>query len=81
MHYIQFYYGLFPVKILREDRGAYIASLRQSQEVENVDFTPFLTFMTDRLRVSLKSEIERAAASAEAGKLVGNTQGRMYIPQ
>ena len=81
MHYIQFYYGLFPVKILREDRGAYIASLRQSQEVENVDCTPFLTFMTDRLRASLKSEIERAAASAEAGKLVGNTQGRMHIPQ
>ena len=60
MHYIQFYYDLFPVKILREDRGAYIASLRQSQEVENVDCTPFLTFMTDRLRVSLKSEIEQA---------------------
>lgn len=60
MHYIQFYYGLFPVKILREDRGAYIASLRQSQEEENVDCTPFLTFMTDRLRASLKSEIEQA---------------------
>lgn len=81
MHYIQFYYGLFPVKILREDRGAYIASLRQSQEVENVDCTPFLTFMTDRLRASLKSEIERAAALAEAGKLVENTQGRMHILQ
>lgn len=61
MNYIQFCYNLFPTKIFKEDREAYISALRQSRE-EDVN-QPFLDFMAGQLKKSLTLEIERFNAS------------------
>ena len=51
MNYIQFCYHLFPVKLFKEDREAYLTALRQSQGEENN--LPFLDFMANQLKKSL----------------------------
>ncbi len=61
MNYIQFCYNLFPTKIFKEDREAYISALRQSRE-EDVNL-PFLDFMAGQLKKSLSLEIDRFNAS------------------
>ena len=61
MNYIQFCYNLFPTKIFKEDRDAYILSLRQSQEEETNQF--FFEFMAGQLMKSLSLEIERFNSS------------------
>lgn len=48
MNYIQFCYHLFPTKIFKEDREAYILSLRQCQD-EGTN-QPFLDFMAGQLK-------------------------------
>ena len=65
MNYIQFCCNLFPTKIFKEDRDAYILSLRQSQEEETNQ--PFLDFMAGQLKKSLSLEIERFNASQKRG--------------
>ena len=65
MNYIQFCYHLFPAKIFKEDREAYILSLRQCQDVETNQ--PFLDFMAEQLKKSLSLEIERFNASQKKG--------------
>lgn len=65
MNYIQFFYNLFPTKIFKEDREAYISALRQSQEEENN--LPFLDFMAVQLKKSLSLEIERFNTSQKTG--------------
>jgi Fic family protein len=65
MNYLQFYYGLFPTKIFKEDRDDYILSLQQSQDEENN--IPFLNFMAIQLRKSLSLEIERYNNSQKKG--------------
>lgn len=61
MNYIQFCHHLFPTKIFKEDRDAYILSLRQCQDEETNQ--PFIDFMTGQLKKSLSQEIERFKAS------------------
>ncbi len=63
MNYIQYCYRLFPTKVFKEDREAYIRALRQSQEEE--DNAPFLDFMTGQLKKSLALEVERFTASSK----------------
>ena len=65
MNYIQFCYHLFPTKIFKEDREAYILSLRQCQNEETNQ--PFLSFMAEQLKKSLSLEIERFKASQKKG--------------
>lgn len=65
MNYIQFCYHLFPTKIFKEDREAYILSLRQCQNEETNQ--PFLSFMARQLKKSLSLEIERFKASQKKG--------------
>ena len=65
MNYIQFCYHLFPAKIFKEDREAYILSLRQCQDEETNQ--PFLDFMAEQLKKSLSLEIERFNASQKKG--------------
>lgn len=65
MNYIQFCYHLFPTKIFKEDREAYILSLRQCQAEETNQ--PFLDFMAEQLKKSLSLEIERFNASQKKG--------------
>lgn len=65
MNYIQFCYHLFPTKIFKEDREAYILSLRQCQDEETNQ--PFLLFMAEQLKKSLSLEIERFKASQKKG--------------
>ena len=65
MNYIQFCYHLFPAKIFKEDREAYILSLRQCQNEETNQ--PFLSFMAGQLKKSLSLEIERFKASQKKG--------------
>ena len=65
MNYIQFCYRLFPTKIFKEDREAYILSLRQCQNEETNQ--PFLSFMAGQLKKSLSLEIERFKASQKKG--------------
>lgn len=65
MNYIQFCYHLFPTKIFKEDREAYILSLRQCQD-EGTN-QPFLDFMAGQLKKSLSLEIERFNASQKKG--------------
>ncbi len=65
MNYIQFCYHLFPTKIFKEDREAYILSLRQCQD-EGTN-QPFLDFMAGQLKKSLSLEIERFNASQKRG--------------
>ena len=65
MNYIQFCYHLFPVKIFKEDREAYLTALRQSQEEENN--LSFLDFMANQLKKSLSLEIERFKSSQKTG--------------
>lgn len=65
MNYIQFCYHLFPTKIFKEDREAYILSLRQCQNEETNQ--PFLSFMAGQLKKSLSLEIERFKASQKKG--------------
>lgn len=62
---IQFCYHLFPVKLFKEDREAYLTALRQSQGEENN--LPFLDFMANQLKKSLSLEIERFKSSQKAG--------------
>lgn len=65
MNYIQFCCRLFPTKIFKEDRGAYIASLQQAQEEEcNLSF---LNFMASQLQKSLSLEIEQFQSSQQKG--------------
>lgn len=68
MHYLQLAYDLLPCQIFVEDRGAYIQSLRLSQERE--DNRPFLAFMAEQLRKSLRHELERHEASLGGDKLL-----------
>lgn len=65
MNYIQFLHNLFPTKIFKEDREAYILALRQSQE-EDTNL-PFIGFMTGQLKKSLSLEIDRFKASQKRG--------------
>ena len=65
MNYIQFCYHLFPTKIFKEDREAYILSLRQCQDEETNQL--FLLFMAGQLKKSLSLEIERFKASQKKG--------------
>ena len=65
MNYIQFCYHLFPTKIFKEDREAYILSLRQCHNEETNQ--PFLSFMAGQLKKSLSLEIERFKASQKKG--------------
>ena len=65
MNYIQFCYHLFPTKIFKEDREAYILSLRQCQNEETNQ--PFLSFMAGQLKKSLSLEIEGFKASQKKG--------------
>ena len=65
MNYIQFCYRLFPTKIFKEDREAYILSLRQCQNEETNQ--PFLSFMAGQLKKSLSLEIEGFKASQKKG--------------
>lgn len=65
MNYLQFYYGLFPTKIFKEDRDDYILSLQQSQDEGSN--APFLNFMAIQLRKSLSLEIERYNDSQKKG--------------
>lgn len=65
MNYIQFCYHLFPTKIFKDDREAYILSLRQCQEEETNQ--PFLDFMVGQLKKSLSLEIEWFKASQKKG--------------
>lgn len=65
MNYIQFRYHLFPTKIFKEDREAYILSLRQSQEGETNQ--PFLDFMVAQLKKSLFLEMERYNSTRKKG--------------
>lgn len=65
MNYIQFCYHLFPTKIFKEDREAYILSLRQCQNEETNQ--TFLSFMAGQLKKSLSLEIERFKASQKKG--------------
>lgn len=65
MNYLQFCYGLFPVKVFKEDREAYILSLRQAQDEEENHC--FLTFMAGQLRKTLLLEIENANRSERKG--------------
>lgn len=57
MNYLQFYYGLFPAKIFKEDREDYILSLQHSQDEDTNQ--PFLDFMAMQLKKSLSIEIDR----------------------
>ena len=65
MNYIQFGYGLFPVKVFKEDREEYISALRRSQEEETN--RSFLDFMSGQLKKSLSLEIERFKAAQKRG--------------
>lgn len=65
MNYIQFCYHLFPTKIFKEDREAYILSLLQCQDEETNQ--PFLDFMAGQLKKSLSLEIERFNVSRKKG--------------
>ena len=65
MNYIQFCYHLFPVKVFKEDREAYILSLRQCQEKGNNH--SFMDFMAGQLKKSLSLEIERFKVSQKKG--------------
>ena len=65
MNYIQFCYHLFPVKVFKEDREAYILSLRQCQEEGNNH--SFMDFMAGQLKKSLALEIERFKVSQKKG--------------
>lgn len=65
MNYLQFFYGLFPTKIFKEDRDDYILSLQQSQDEEHN--TPFLDFLAIQLKKSLSLEIERYNNSRKKG--------------
>ena len=61
MNYIQFVYGLFAVKIFKEDRAQYILALQQAQDSQSN--TPFLDFMSKQLLKSLSLEIDKFTAS------------------
>ena len=65
INYIQFCHHLFPTKIFKEDREAYILSLRQCQD-EEINH-PFLDFMAKQLKKSLSLEIERFKSSQKKG--------------
>jgi Fic family protein len=65
INYIQFLYRLFPTKIFKDDREAYILSLRQCQGEETN--RPFLDFMAGQLKKSLSLEIERSEAFQKKG--------------
>lgn len=54
MNYIQFYYGLVPVKVYKEDKGEYIKALELSREEESN--TPFREFMAKQYLKTLKEE-------------------------
>lgn len=56
MNYIQFSHHLIPAKIHRQDREAYITSLRESQDRE--DNRPFRDFMASQHAKTLKEEID-----------------------
>lgn len=65
MNYLQFYQGLFPTKIFKEDRAEYILSLQQAQEKGNN--IPFRDFMSMQLKKSLSIEIEKYHSSQKQG--------------
>lgn len=65
MNYIQFYRGLIPSKIHKEDRGAYIDSLRLSQDTE--DNKPFRNFMAFQHAKTLREEIARFKKNQKKG--------------
>lgn len=65
MNYIQFYRGLIPTKIHKEDRADYISSLRTSQDSENN--IPFREFMAEQHAKTLKEEISRFKKNQKKG--------------
>ena len=56
MNYIQFYYGITPSKVFKEDKTEYIEALKQSQKTENN--TPFRNFMAKQHLKLLNEEIQ-----------------------
>ena len=65
INYIQFLYRLFPTKIFKDDREAYILSLRQCQGEETN--RSFLDFMAGQLKKSLSLGIGRSEAFQKKG--------------
>jgi Fic family protein len=63
MNYLQFSKSLFPAKIFKEDKAAYILSLQQSQDTETS--SPFLDFMASQLKKALGEEIDKHEASQQ----------------
>jgi Fic family protein len=57
MNYIQFWYGLIPVKVYQEDKADYISALVESREKHDV--TSFYMFMLHQLLKMLKEEIAK----------------------
>jgi len=56
MNYIQFYYGIVPTKIHKEDKGMYIKALEESREKESN--LPIREFMAKQHLKTLKEEID-----------------------
>lgn len=56
MNYIQFYHGMFPTKVHKEDKGEYIKALVTGRE-ENSN-APFREFMAEQHLKTLKIEID-----------------------
>lgn len=59
MNFLQFRFGLVPTKTFSEDRGDYIAALRESQDTDDASF--FQTFMAHQHLKTLEGELAGAA--------------------
>ena len=65
MNHLQFEYGLVPVKVLKEDKSAYINALIRTRESENINV--FIDFMVDEAIKTLSAEIDSYLESGGEG--------------
>jgi Fic family protein len=65
MNYVQFYHGIFPTRICKEDKAEYIAALIESRKLGSS--SPFRAFMSRQLLKTLKSEILAYKRSQDKG--------------
>ena len=55
MNYLQFYHGVVPTKIYKEDKGKYIKALEENRELETT--APFRSFMANQHLKTLRQAI------------------------
>ena len=63
MNYIQFYHGLAPTKIYREDKGEYIQALEESREKKSL--SPIREFLATQHLKTIREEILNYEKSQE----------------